>query len=327
MATALTKCLKQESVAIELASEKLNPDEVEKSLELINKCSTEKSKLLISGVGKSGIVARKIAATFSSIGIMSLYLNPLDALHGDIGIASKNDVCILISNSGETVELIEIIPHLKRRKISTIALVGNKKSTIANESTAVLEAGVNKEVCPLNLAPTASTAVAMAIGDALAAVWMERKGISPRDFAINHPAGSLGKKLTMTVADLMIPKNSLHLLSQDSSITEIISFITKDGIGSGWVVAPDSNDKLLGLITDGDLRRSLQESRPGEWGNLLAKDLMTENPLIIKGNILVIDALRIMENNRKKSISVMAVFEKNCFIGIIRMHDIVKAGI
>ena len=214
---------------------KLNSDEVEKSLELINKCSSEKSKLLISGVGKSGIVARKIAATFSSIGIMSLYLNPLDALHGDIGIASNNDVCILISNSGETLELIEIIPHLKRRKISTIALVGNKKSTIANESTAVLEAGVNKEVCPLNLAPgkhCCCNGYRGCFGSSLDG----KKGISPRDFAINHPAGSLGKKLTMTVADLMIPKNSLHLLSQDSSITEIISFITKDGIGSGWVV-------------------------------------------------------------------------------------------
>ena len=160
--------------AISQAAKKLDPLEVQKAIEILEICGKRKNKLLVTGVGKSGIVARKIAATFSSIGLVSVYLNPLDALHGDLGIVGSEDVCILISNSGETKELLEIIPHLKLRKSSLIALVGNTNSSIANKSNSVLEATVDKETCPLNLAPTASTSVAMAIGDALATVWMEK---------------------------------------------------------------------------------------------------------------------------------------------------------
>lgn len=208
--SALTRCLQEEAAAIAAAAERLSSEQVEGALSPLERCADRKAKLVITGVGKSGIVARKIAATFSSIGLLALFLNPLDALHGDLGVVAPDDVCLLLSNSGETSELLAILPHLTRRGTARIALVGRADSSLAHGSDVVLEASVDREVCPLNLAPTASTAVAMAIGDALAAVWMERRGISPADFALNHPTGSLGKQLTMTVADLMVPAANLH---------------------------------------------------------------------------------------------------------------------
>ena len=195
---------------------------MEAALTLLERCADRKAKLVITGVGKSGIVARKIAATFSSIGLMALFLNPTDALHGDLGVVAPEDVCLLLSNSGETAELLEVLPHLTRRGTGRIAIVGRSDSSLARGSDVVLEAGVDREVCPLNLAPTASTAVAMAIGDALAAVWMERRGILPADFALNHPAGALGKQLTLTAADLMVPASQLHPLQPQTPLPEVI---------------------------------------------------------------------------------------------------------
>jgi len=186
--TALSECLLREAEAISDAANQLDDNQVNNSLNIIENCFKQKGKIIISGVGKSGIVARKISATFSSIGLMSIYLNPLDALHGDLGIAAKGDAAIFISNSGNTEELVEILPHLKKRSISIISIVGNENSQLAFKSDSFLNSYVNREICPLNLAPTASTAVAMAIGDALAAVWMERNNISEKDFALNHPA-------------------------------------------------------------------------------------------------------------------------------------------
>ena len=263
--SALTRCLQEEAAAIAAAADRLSADQVEGALALLERCADSKAKLVITGVGKSGIVARKIAATFSSIGLMALFLNPLDALHGDLGVVAPDDVCLLLSNSGETSELLEVLPHLKRRGTARIALVGRADSSLARGSDVVLEASVDREVCPLNLAPTASTAVAMAIGDALAAVWMERRGISPADFALNHPAGSLGKQLTMTVADLMVPRSQLQALESDTPLPEVISRLTTGSIGSGWVADPSNSDRLLGLITDGDLRRALRDHSSDQW--------------------------------------------------------------
>ena len=244
--SALTRCLQEEAGAIAAAAERLRRDQVEKALTLLELCGDRRAKSVITGVGKSGIVARKIAATFSSIGLKALYLNPLDALHGDLGVVAAADVCLLLSNSGETAELLELIPHLKRRGIARIALVGRAESSLALGSDEVLEASVDREVCPLNLAPTASTAVAMAIGDALAAIWMESQGISPADFALNHPAGSLGKQLTMTVADLMVPRAQLPALNRNTSLPDVISHLTTGSIGSGWGRTQTSQNDCLG---------------------------------------------------------------------------------
>ena len=326
--SALTRCLREESAAIAAAADRLRADQVEGALGLLARCADRKAKVVITGVGKSGIVARKIAATFSSIGLMSLYLNPLDALHGDLGVVASDDVCLLLSNSGETSELLEVLPHLKRRGTARIALVGRADSSLARGSDVVLGASVDREVCPLNLAPTASTAVAMAIGDALAAVWMERRGISPADFAINHPAGSLGKQLTMTVADLMVPATQLPALQLTTSLQEVISQLTQGAIGSGWVEDPKSPGCLVGLITDGDLRRALRNHCSNAWAELQASDLMTSDPITVTADLLAVDAIQRMEHNQRKPISVLPVVNgAGQLQGLLRLHDLVQVGL
>jgi arabinose-5-phosphate isomerase len=326
--SALIRCLQEEAAAIAAAAERLCGDQVEGALALLERCADRKAKLVITGVGKSGIVSRKIAATFSSIGLMALYLNPLDALHGDLGVVAPDDVCLLLSNSGETSELLEVLPHLKRRGTACIALVGRSESSLARGSDVVLEASVDREVCPLNLAPTASTAVAMAIGDALAAVWMERRGISPADFALNHPAGSLGKQLTMTVADLMVPADQLDPLQPTTPLPEVIGRLPQGAIGSGWVEDPQRSGILIGLITDGDLRRALRNHGSDRWASLTAADLMTADPITVAANLLAIEALQRMEHNKRKPIAVLPVVDDSLrFRGLLRLHDLVQAGL
>ena len=323
----LSRCLIEEASAIKSASERLDPNQVNKALNLLQNCSEKRSKLIITGVGKSGIVARKIAATFSSVGIMALYLNPLDALHGDLGVVASDDICLLISNSGNTKELLDLIPHLKKREIACIALIGDTKASIAIACDVVLDASVDKEICPLNLAPTASTAVAMAIGDALAVVWMERCKISHTDFAINHPSGALGKRLTFTVEDLMVPIKNLPPLLPSYKLVDLISSMTENGIGSSWIEDDSEKGKIIGLITDGDLRRTLKKHDPINWINLTAKDLMTNDPICVHKDVLAINAIQIMENNRKKPVSVLPVINgEEKMIGILRLHDLIQAG-
>ena len=324
----LTDCLLEESKAIANASEKLCPFEVKNALDLILNCSKSYRKIIITGVGKSGIVARKIAATFSSVGLMAVYLNPLDALHGDLGIISKNDLSLLLSNSGETKEILEIIPHLIKRDIGIISIIGKKESSIGKLSDVILESSVDKEICPLNLAPTASTAVSMAIGDALAVAWMQMNGISEKDFAFNHPSGQLGKRLTLTVEDLMRPIKDFKGISEDTNLNKIISEITKGGAGFTWIKDKENKENLIGLITDGDLRRALQKSSFRTWDCLTAEDLMTRDPITISHKEMVTKALKLMKRNRKKPISLLPVIsEERKIIGILKLHDILQTGI
>ena len=325
--SALTRCLQEEAKAIAVASERLCSIQVEEALKLLHQCADRKAKLVITGVGKSGIVLARSLQHFPRLGSWPLP-QPLDALHGDLGIVASDDVCLLLSNSGETQELIEIIPHLKRRKTPRIALVGRTDSSLANGSDVVLEASVDREVCPLNLAPTASTAVAMAIGDALAAVWMEQRGISPTDFALNHPAGSLGKQLTMTAADLMVPSNKIKALQEDSSLDEVIGTLTQGAVGSAWVEDRKNVHHLVGLITDGDLRRALRNQPAARWSVLTARDLMTEDPITIRPNDLAAQAIQVMEHNRRKPISVLPVVDSQGKMqGLLRLHDLILAGL
>jgi arabinose-5-phosphate isomerase len=326
--SALTRCLEEEAAAIAASAQRLDAHQVEAALELLDRCADGRAKLVITGVGKSGIVARKIAATFSSIGLMAIYLNPLDALHGDLGVVAPDDVALLLSNSGETQELLEILPHLKRRGTGRIALVGRIDSSLARGCDVVLDGSVDREVCPLNLAPTASTAVAMAIGDALAAVWMERRGISPQDFALNHPAGALGKQLTLTAADLMVPASRLTPLQSATPLPEVIAQLTADGVGAGWVAQADAPSRIHGLITDGDLRRALQQHSPPEWAQLTAADLMTADPITVDEQVLAVEALERMERNRRKPIAVLPVVgSSQQMLGLLRLHDLVQAGL
>jgi arabinose-5-phosphate isomerase len=302
---------------------------VEAALELLLGCRTRRAKLVVTGVGKSGIVARKIAATFSSIGLTAVFLNPTDALHGDLGIVAADDVALLLSNSGETEELLAILPHLKRRGTGRIALVGRIDSALARGCDVVLDGSVDREVCPLNLAPTASTAVAMAIGDALAAVWMERAGISPEDFAINHPAGSLGRQLTLTVADLMVPASELEPLTPDAPLSTVIGQLTrptngKGSLGAAWVQGAVNGSG--GLITDGDLRRTLQHHPPEDWASVQASAMATRDPISVKPDTLAAEALVMMERNPAQALSVLPVIDGGELVGLLRLHDLVQAG-
>ena len=324
----LKPCLDEIAKAITLTANKISKEESEKAILMLMKCSKDKSKLIISGVGKSGIVARKIAATFSSIGLVSIFLNPLDAFHGDLGVVSKRDVCIFLSNSGETKELVELCPHIKNRGAFLIGILGKYSSSIGKQCDIVLDYFIDKEVCPLNIAPTTSTSVTMAIGDALAVLWMERQNISLDDFALNHPSGYLGKKLTITVKDLMINKKEFKPLKVNTKLKDIVLQITKNEYGFGWVEDDKSSGEIQGIITDGDLRRSLNGNDSESWTEIEARDLMTSQPITISSDILAFEALEIMENNHKKPISIMPIIDKNNkFKGILRLHDIIQAGL
>jgi len=324
-AQSVVEALLHAAAALTTAAHRLDQVAVTKAVQILDECS---QKVILSGVGKSGIVARKIASTFSSVGLVAIYLNPLDALHGDIGVVAPGDVVILLSNSGETRELLAVLPHLRRRGTKVIAIVGRLDSSLAREADVALDAGVETEAGPHNLVPTASTVVAMGIGDALAAVWMHKRNISPDDFATNHPAGALGKKLTLIVADLMVPVARVAPLSGSKSMLEVIEQLTTVGIGAVWVRDISSKQSIDGIITDGDLRRALRANEPESWAALTAKDIMTRDPLTIGHAVLAVDAIRMMERNSKKSISVLPVVDSaGVVIGILRLHDLVQAGL
>jgi arabinose-5-phosphate isomerase len=314
--------LKLEAQAITQAAARLDPQEIEKAIALLMQC---KGKVILIGVGKSGIVARKIAATLTSTRTLATYLHPCDALHGDLGIVTKDDVAIALSNSGETEEVIEMLPSLKHRQVSTIAILGNLNSTLARSADVVLDASVAREACPLNLAPTTSTTVALAIGDALAMTLAQAKGLTQEDFALNHPAGRLGKRLTLKVQNLMHGDANNPTVSPESTWLEVVSKISQGGLGAVNVV--DSHRRLLGIITDGDLRRAIQEIDPIELSNLCAGAIMTRNPIVVLPTDFAYDALQLMEN-RPSQISVLPVVDEDRIcIGLLRLHDIVRSGL
>ena len=320
--TQVTELLQLEADAIAKASERLQPNAVEKAVCLLLTCQ---GKVILAGVGKSGIVARKIAATLSSIGTGSIYLHPGDALHGDLGVVTQEDVAIVLSNSGETDELVAMLPSLKQRHVPIIALVGNLESTLARHANVALAATVDKEACPLNLAPTTSTTVALAIGDALAMTLMQIKGLTPEDFALNHPAGRLGKRLTLRVQDLMHSGADNPTISPTADWIEVVSAISQGGLGAVNVI--DTQGRLLGVITDGDLRRAIQASRSTNLDALQASAIMTRNPITTLPEQLAYNALQTMEN-RPSQISVLPVIDADqCCIGLIRVHDIARSGL
>ncbi|MEM9088828.1 MAG: KpsF/GutQ family sugar-phosphate isomerase [Cyanobacteria bacterium P01_F01_bin.53] len=312
--------LHAEADAIHQAASSLVPEQVQKAVELLNACQ---GKVIILGMGKSGIVARKIAATLTSTGTMAIYLHPSDALHGDLGLVGPQDVAIALSNSGYTEEIVGLLPYLEHRQIPLIAIVGNETSPLAQRSDAVLKATVDKEVCPLNLAPTASTTVALAIGDAIAMTVMQLKGLTPEDFAFNHPSGRLGKRLTLKVSDLM--HSETPTVPSQAPLIEVISAISQGGLGVVSVV--DEQGKLLGIITDGDLRRIFEKTDQTGWRTLASQDMMTANPITVTPECLAYDALQIMED-RPSQISVLPVVDSaQGYLGIVRVHDVVRSGL
>jgi arabinose-5-phosphate isomerase len=320
--TEVQNLLRIEADAIAQTATRLDAAAVERVVDLLACCE---GKVVILGVGKSGIIGQKIAATMTSAGTVALYLHPSDALHGGLGIVQGNDVVIVLSNSGETDEIVEMLPYLKHRALPIIAIVGNLNSTLARSAAVVLDASVDKEACPLNLAPTTSTTVALAIGDALAMTVMKVKGLTSDDFAVNHPAGRLGKRLTLRVGDLMHRDGANPTIAAGSSWVEVVRAISRGGLGAVCVVEPDG--RLAGIITDGDLRRVIERTNHDSLANLACDDFMTRKPVVATPALMAFDALRLMEE-RPRQISVLPVVDEDqrC-VGLLRLHDIVRSGL
>jgi len=286
-----------------------------------------RGKVVVTGMGKSGIICRKIAATLSSTGTPSFFLHAGDANHGDMGMIMAGDVVLAISNSGETEEILRLIPILKRLSIKLIAMTGNHGSTLSRAADVVLDAGVKEEACPLGLSPTASTTAALALGDALAVALLERKGFKEEDFALRHPGGTLGRKLLLRVEDLMHRDADIPLVLEDALMKEAVLVITSKRLGITGVT--DKQRNLIGVITDGDLRRGLQAHGDGILSRR-ADEIMALKPRSIEKDALASQALARMEENVPRPITSLFVVEKpgdTVPIGILHIHDLLKAGI
>jgi arabinose-5-phosphate isomerase len=285
----------------------------DQAIELLISCT---GRVVLTGMGKSGIIGRKIAATLSSTGTPALFVHPADAIHGDLGMLAEKDLVLAVSNSGETHELVRLLPTLKRLGVPVIGLVGETESTLAQNSDVVLNVGVDREACALGLAPTASTTAALALGDALAVVLSERKGLRPRDFARLHPGGGLGNELIL-VSDLMHRGDEIPKATWSTSMKEVIDEISRKGLGIAGIVAKD--DRLVGVISDGDLRRVLQ-SRGASILGCTAAECMTPDPVTIGDDQLATKALHLME--RKKITSLLVPDAAGRLVGIIHIHDL-----
>ena len=308
-----------EAAAIASAAERLDPSSVNKAAGMVLCCA---GKVVTMGVGKSGVIAQKVAQTLTSTGTVAVCIHPSDAMHGSLGVIARSDVVMVFSNSGETDELVAILPALKTRNAAVVAIVGNANSTLAKRSDVFLDASVDQEACPLNLAPTASTTVALAIGDALAMAVMAARGITPEDFAANHPGGRLGKRLTIKVKDLMHQSPNV---STAHGWLEVVKALSKASLGAVNVV--DNEGRLLGIVTDGDLRRTIEKVASSQLNSLTAEKMMTVKPVTAAAEMLAFDALRLMED-RPRQISVLPVVDDDMkSIGLLRLHDIVRSGL
>ena len=312
----IRKVLETEMKSIGDLIKKLNNNYV-MAVELMFEC---KGRVVVSGIGKSGLIGRKIASTLASTGTPAFFLDPAEGVHGDLGMIMNGDIALLISNSGETEEILKISPNLKKIGMKIILLTGKPNSSLAKLSDIVLDVGVEKEACPLNLAPTASTTTTLATGDALAVALLEKRGFKPEDFAFLHPGGTLGKKLLLKVDDIMHSGEENPIISEEKSMKEAILEITSKRLGATSIV----NDKgiLVGIITDGDLRRAIEK-----YGNLLeknVKEIMTKNPVVIETGKLAAEAVHIMEDRPSQIMVLPVVDTKRRPIGLLRIHDLVK---
>lgn len=306
------RVLRIEAQAIQDVLARLD-DRFEKAVDLFFQC---RGRVVVSGMGKSGLIGRKIAATLASTGTPSLFLHPAEAMHGDLGMLARGDALLAISYGGETEELIGLLETLKRLEIKMVSLTGNLRSTLAAASDVALDCSVREEACSLNLAPTASTAVAMAVGDALAVSLLERRGFSPDDFAALHPGGRLGKKL-LRVEHLMHKGENLPKVGLEARMPEVIYEMNKKGLGMTTVV--DAEGRLEGVLTDGDLRR-LMEREKASVLELTAGACMTRNPQTIGPQALASEALNIME--KRKITGVVVVDEARKVLGVVHLHDL-----
>lgn len=293
---------------------KLSEEMIEVS-QLILNCS---GKVVITGIGKSGIIGKKIAATLASTGTTTVFMNSAEGLHGDLGMIDSKDVVIAISNSGNSDEILSILPSINQIGAKIIAMTGNPNSQLGKAANYILNIGVDSEACPLNLAPMSSTTATLVMGDALAAVLIKLRNFKPENFAVYHPGGSLGRRLLMKVKDVMHSGEKLPTCNVESSMDEVVLIMSNKRLGTVCVM---SEDKMVGIITEGDVRRALR--RKEEFFNLKAKEIMTESFIKIEENRMAIDALELMEN-RESQISVLPVFNTETVVGVVRIHDLLN---
>lgn len=313
------RTLKIEAEALKSLMTRINND-FNTAVDLIYKC---KGKVVITGIGKSGLIGQKIASTLTGTGTPSFFLHPAEGIHGDLGILSKNDIIIAISNSGETEEILKILPSIKRLGIKLIAMTGGLKSNLAKAADVALDTSVKEEACPLNLAPTASTTATLALGDALAVTLLELRGFKEEDFALIHPGGALGKKLLLRVSDLMHTGSEIPLVKTNTKMKDVLLEMTSKRFGITGVV--DDAGELIGVITDGDLRRALEK-----YPDIMEKssaEIMTTSPKRIEKTALAAKALKIMEEYSITCLFVYENNEDNIPIGIIHLHDLLRAGV
>lgn len=312
--------LQQEATGIE----KLIPTLDQNFVNAVHMIMESKGRVIVTGMGKSGHIARKVAATLSSTGTPSIFLHPAEGIHGDLGMVTGEDIVLAFSNSGETMEILNILPSLKRIGAKLIAVVGNHNSTLAKNSDIILDASVEKEACPLGLAPTTSTTVALALGDALAVCLLSAHHFTKNQFAIFHPGGALGRKLLLTVENVMHKGTDNPVISEDSTVQDALFMMTEKGLGAVSVV--DEDGKLIGLVTDGDVRRGLETgSNFLQWP---VDAMMTKNPRVIQNDKLAAEALHIMEKNQPRPITVLPVVDKDhVAVGMIHLTDLLRQGV
>ncbi|MFQ6615696.1 MAG: SIS domain-containing protein [Fidelibacterota bacterium] len=312
--------LRIEAEAVFKLQERLD-ESFDKAVELIFHCQ---GRVVVTGLGKSGLISQKIASTLASTGTPSQFLHPGEAIHGDLGMVTKSDIILAISNRGETHEILQLMPAFSRLGVPVIALVGRKDSSIAAQATVAIDTSVEREACTLDLAPTASTTATLAMGDALAVALLEKRGFQQEDFALLHPGGSLGKRLLLTSREIMHTGDELPVVTVDTDVKSTLLTISEKRLGVAIVM--EGNNKLAGIITDGDIRRAVEKD--DNILNKTASSLMTRNPKCVSEDTLAINALEIME---KHSITSLFVYRNNQARGmpegIVHIHDILKLGI
>lgn len=313
----IKEVLHKEANAILELKENINLN-ITRIIDIILEC---KGRLIITGVGKSGLIGRKIAATLASTGTPTLFLHPAEGLHGDLGMVTKEDIVIAISNSGESDEVIKIIPSIRRIGARLIGFVGNSKSTLAERSDNVIYIGEVKEACPLGLTPTTSTTLTLALGDAIAIALLKARNFSEENFAVFHPGGAIGKRLLLTINDVVESTNKNPKIVNSSLVKDAIFYMTKSGIGAVSIV--NHENRLVGILTDGDIRRAL--TRGNDILNKPVKELYNVSPITVGPNLLAVEALRIMED---KNINVLPVInENNQPIAMIQLRDLTSLGL
>ena len=309
-----------EAQAVSAIADRIN-QQFENAVNTVLDC---KGRLIVLGVGKSGLISQKIASTMASTGTPAHFVHPGDAFHGDLGMITKEDVVLMISNSGETHELVQIIPAIRKKEVPIIGMVGKEGSSLYNDVDIILDTSVEKEACTLDLAPTASTTATLAMGDALAVALFESRGFNAQDFAELHPGGSLGKKLLLTLDQLVHTGDEIPFVNKGTSLKDALLTISDKGLGVTGVL--DSEDKLVGIITDGDIRRGLERGDNNIF-NQTAEFLMSKDPISIASNTLAIAALELMAEHNITSLFVYSSPELNKPDGIVHIHDILKTGI